>query len=194
MYVADFDMNGKIEQIICSFNGEGTFPIVRRDELIRQIPVLKKKYLKYEDYINQTIYDIFGEEAVSNAEYFEANTLASTIFYNLGNLNFSTKELSMMAQLSTTYDILAEDFNNDGNIDLLLGGNQYKIKPELGPQRSSYGTILIGNGLNQFDFLNSLESGIIINGSVRSILNISLEKKNCVFIFKNDYEHEVYSY
>ena len=38
-----------------------------RHDLVKQIPSLKKKYLKYENYKDQTVTDIFTPEQVSNA-------------------------------------------------------------------------------------------------------------------------------
>ena len=42
MYVSDFDNNGTIEQIICHKIDNKFYPIVDRNELISQLPSLKK--------------------------------------------------------------------------------------------------------------------------------------------------------
>src|SRR5690606_20600159 len=43
MYVNDFDQNGTIEQIICRYEGDKSYPMVLRHDLVSQIPSLKKK-------------------------------------------------------------------------------------------------------------------------------------------------------
>ncbi|RMF31183.1 MAG: hypothetical protein D6765_02140, partial [Bacteroidetes bacterium] len=54
LYVHDFDRNGDVEQIITAFNGERAYPLVLRNDLVGQLPRLKKKYLKFSSYRNQT--------------------------------------------------------------------------------------------------------------------------------------------
>ena len=61
MYVNDFDDNGDIEQVIFQYNGD-EYPLSLRHDLVMQMPILKKKYLKYENYKNQTVNDIFDQE------------------------------------------------------------------------------------------------------------------------------------
>jgi hypothetical protein len=62
LYVSDFDHNGTIEQIICSYVGDRSYPMVLRHDLVSQFPALKKKYLKYENFKDETITDIFYPE------------------------------------------------------------------------------------------------------------------------------------
>jgi len=45
MYVNDFDQNGTLEQIICTYNGDKSYPMALRHDLLQQLPLLKKKYL-----------------------------------------------------------------------------------------------------------------------------------------------------
>ena len=66
MYVNDFDLNGKVEQIICGFDGDTSFPLALKHDLVRQIPALEKKIQTYNSYKSQTITDIFSEEHICN--------------------------------------------------------------------------------------------------------------------------------
>ena len=43
MFVNDFDSNGFKEQIICYEIGGKNYPILDKDELIAQLPAIKKK-------------------------------------------------------------------------------------------------------------------------------------------------------
>jgi len=45
LYVNDFDQNGTVEQVICTYNGDIQYPMVLRHDLVTQIPSLRKKYL-----------------------------------------------------------------------------------------------------------------------------------------------------
>jgi FG-GAP repeat. len=55
LYLNDYDQNGKLEAIYTYSIDNKDFPIHDRDELIKQLPDLKKKLLYYEDYANQSI-------------------------------------------------------------------------------------------------------------------------------------------
>ena len=59
LYVNDFDDNGDIEQVIFQYNGDSSYTMALRHDLVMQMPGLKKKYLKYNSYKNQTVNDIF---------------------------------------------------------------------------------------------------------------------------------------
>ena len=48
MHINDFDRNGNAEQIVSTYRGDTLYPLVLRHDLVKQIPSLKKKYLRYE--------------------------------------------------------------------------------------------------------------------------------------------------
>jgi hypothetical protein len=72
MYVSDFDENGSVEQVICCYNGDSSYPMALRHDLVGVLPYLKKKYLKYESYKEQTITDIFTKAQLAKAIKLEA--------------------------------------------------------------------------------------------------------------------------
>ncbi len=145
MYVNDFDLNGDIEQIICSFNGDKSYPVTIKDDLEKQIPSLATKYAKYDDFKDQTIEDIFPPEILNRSVKLEARIMESCIMINKGGKEFSLVPLAAEAQLSPVYAINADDFNKDGICDIILGGNQYRAKPQTGIFAGSYGILLQGN-------------------------------------------------
>ncbi len=67
MYVNDFDLNGSAEQIICVYEGDSSYPLALKHNLIQQLPRLAEKYPKYEMYKGQQITDIFAPEQLKNA-------------------------------------------------------------------------------------------------------------------------------
>ena len=50
MYYNDFDDNGKAEQIVTFYLQDKEIPFANKDEIQRQIPKIKKKYLYAEDF------------------------------------------------------------------------------------------------------------------------------------------------
>jgi hypothetical protein len=143
MFIADFDGNGFKEQIICKkINGQ-YFPIVDKDELILQIPSLKKKFLYYKNYAKADIRSIFNEEIIDKAFYVDLKMLESTIFFNENNI-FVPEKMPEEVQYAPVYAITSTDLNDDGVTDLFLGGNQFLVKPQFGAYDASKGWALFG--------------------------------------------------
>jgi hypothetical protein len=197
MYVSDFDGNGTTEQIVTCYNGDSSYPMLLRHDLVSVLPYLKKKYLKYADYKNQTIEDIFSKEQLSKATKLDAYTMESCIFINNGSspspkgegrgeVTFTRRGLPTEAQLSPMYGIAVDDFDGDGNKDILMGGNFYQSKPEVGIYDASYGTLLKGDGKGNFTAIPAQQSGINVRGAVRDINLITVNKKRVVMFALNN--------
>lgn len=186
MYVNDFDQNGTAEQIICQYEGEKSYPTALRQDLVAQMPGLKKKYLKYSKYANQTITDIFTPEQLKNAIHLKAYTLQSSLLINDGNGKFKIKPLPLAAQFSPIYGILVKDLDGDGNLDILVGGNLNEVKPEVGRYDASYGLFLRGDGKGDFSAVSARESGLSLKGAVRDIKSIQIGKEHLILVARNN--------
>ena len=168
MWINDFDQNGSVEQLVCVYNGNEAYPMVLRNDLVSQMPTLKKKYLKFNSYANQTIEDIFTPAQLQNAIKLEAQTMASAIFLNDSAGNFEMKPLPAEAQCSPVYAMAAKDLDNNGLPELIIGGNLSRAKPETGIYMGSYGWVLQNLNAGNFNALWPLESGLVVNGEIRS--------------------------
>lgn len=185
MYINDFDRNGTIEQIVSTYQGGVSFPMVLRHDLTSQIPSLKKKFLKYDSYKDKTFETIFTpEERVGTLESY-AYELASILLINNGS-SFELRKLPMEAQFSPIYAIEIADFNSDSIPDLLLGGNLYKVKPEAGRYDASYGTLLLGTGDCKYDFLPTTKSGLSIDGEIRDFEIVVINEKKYLLVARNN--------
>ncbi len=185
MYVNDFDNNGAVEQIICAYNGDKSFPLALKHDLTRQIPALEKKYPKYEMYKNQQINEIFTPDQLKNSVYLSASQLETSIFINDGKGNFTINPLPLEIQYSPVFAAEVHDFNQDGNLDILLGGNLMNVKPESGAYDACYGKLLIGDGKGSFSFIPSEKSGFRLTGEMRDILRIKTSIGNIVLIARS---------
>jgi hypothetical protein len=155
------------------------------------LPYLKKKYLKYEDYKGKTMYDIFTKDQLSKATIWNAYQLHSCVLFNNKKGGFTVEELPVEAQFSPVYGIAVQDFDGDHKKDILLGGNFYQAKPEVGINNASYGLLLKGDGRGAFSSVPMGESNIFIKGAVRDILVVKSLKKNLVAISKNNSTVEI---
>ncbi len=194
MYTSDFDNNGTVEQIITVYNGDSSYPLALRHDLVNVLPYLKKKYLRYDDYKNETVQDIFTKEQLDKAVRLEAKEMRSSVFINNRNGSFSKKVLPKEVQLSQMYGIAVEDYDGDGKLDIVMGGNFYESKPEVGIYDGSYGILLKGDGTGGFRSVPAQESGISIRGAVRDIITMRIGKKKVIAVAKNNATIELIEY
>jgi hypothetical protein len=194
MYINDFDLDGNIEQVICSYYGETSFPVVMKDELVSQIPSLAMKYRKFDDYKDQTIEDIFPPEVLNRSIKLNSHFLETCVLMNTGKGSFKIVALPAEAQFSPVYAILTSDFNGDGINDILLGGNQYRAKPQTGIYDASYGLFLEGGADGVFRTLPSNVSGILTKGEIRDMKFINIKNVPVIIIARNNDKLEFYKY
>ncbi|MEP7321261.1 MAG: VCBS repeat-containing protein [Saprospiraceae bacterium] len=193
MYVNDFDRNGSVEHLLTSYRDGQEYPFTLKHDLIAQMPVLKKKYLHYSSFAGQHVQDFFPEVSQSTTLVDSVTWLRTSILLNDGKGNFSIKPLPVEAQFSPVYAIYTDDFNHDGLQDILLGGNQYRTKPETGRYDASYGLIMIQSPDHSFHSISAEASGIHIIGEVRDIKPIHIKGKKYILVARNNDSPLTYS-
>jgi hypothetical protein len=147
---------------------------------------MKKKYPKYDSYKDARVVDMFTTEQLTSAVKLEVYELSSSLLINNGTGKFTLKPLPLEAQFSPIYGIEIDDFNSDGNPDILLGGNLHKAKPQVGRYDASYGVYLEGDGKGGFVPIPSKISGINIDGEVRDIATLSVLDQVIIIIARNN--------
>jgi hypothetical protein len=112
---------------------------------------------------------------------------------NNGNGTFSKKPLPVEAQFSPVYAISASDFDGDGHQDLLLGGNLYQAKPEIGRYDASYGLFLKGDGKGAFKSIPAKDSGFRLNGQTRAFSWISVKNNPMLIVANNSNQAQTFT-
>ncbi len=172
LYAADFDDNGTIDPIMCYYVQGVSYPVASRDELLDQIVPLRRKYIKYKDYADATINDIFSKDKIKQASRYYCNELATGVLYNEGNMRFSFSPLPLVTQFSRISEVVVQDFDNDGISDLLLSGNFYPYRTTAGRNDAGYGVLLKGKGNRVFENVEPAQSGAFIDGDCRKMLAV----------------------
>jgi len=175
MYINDFDDNGTLEQIHTrDFDGIDK-PIHIKSELISQLTFLKKTNLKFSEYAKKDIYGLFSKEKVNESIIKEVNESRSVVALNSGNFDFSITPLPNEVQWNSVNTGIVDDFNNDGNLDLILAGGEDNLKPQFSKLDSGFASLLLGNGDGKFSFVPVKKSGLPLKGTVRSSVKINMK-------------------
>jgi len=167
MWINDFDGNGTIEQLVTQNYDGGDYPIHQKKEVTEQIVSLKKENLKASDYARRTVHELFSKEVISNAIVKESRISESIIAINEGNGQFRIQKLPPRVQLSCVCDITCTDINEDGNLDLIMAGNNFEFKPQFSRVDASYGNVLLGDGKLGFEWQDYNISGFTIKNEVK---------------------------
>ena len=171
LYAADFDENGSLDPMLCYYIQGKSYPMASRDELLDQIVSLRKKFNSYKAYADATITDIFPPDRLAKATVLQCDQLASGILYNRGNGQFSFSPLPTAAQFSKVYGAVVDDFDGDGKKDILVAGNFFPYRTQLGRCDAGLGMLLKGPG-PEFQPIDNARSGCYIGGDVRGMVEV----------------------
>jgi len=192
VYAGDFDGNRTMDALMTYYIQGKSYPIHGRDLLTDQIRPLKKKFLRYRDYANATMYDIFPKAVVDSSLILEAKIFASCYMQNNGDGTFTLKELPLQAQFSTVNAMIPFDWNNDGNLDILYAGNDYSPEVITGRYDASIGGLLIGRGDGTFEFEDNSNHGFLAAGYARNISLVKGGSYEYVVVVNNNDKAEVF--
>jgi len=194
MWINDYDNNGTIEQIVTRNIDGKDYPIHMKKELTSQLASLKKQNLKASEYSKKTVSELFSEEIFKNSIMKKITISESIIAINEGNGKFTIKKLPSRVQLSCICGITCSDINNDGNIDLIMGGNNFEFKPQFSRLDANFGDVLLNDGKLGFTWQNHDKSGFFVKNEVKHIKQFKDKNgKTFIFIAINDEKPKIFS-
>ncbi|HVU84129.1 MAG TPA: VCBS repeat-containing protein, partial [Puia sp.] len=175
IYAADFDHNGILDARPTVYlpDQRGSlheFPAQTRDDIIRQLPGLRKRFPTYKDFANADIHEILSSADLESALTLRANHMAGVYIENLGNGKFTMRDLPSRAQFAPLYGMQADDFNHDGNLDLIVCGNDFGTEVSKGRYDALNGLLLLGDGKGNFNPQSPAQSGICIPGDAKGLV------------------------
>ena len=181
LWINDFDGNGTIEQIVTIHENGGDYPIHQKKEVTGQLVSLKKENLKASDYARRTIQQLFPEEIIEQSIVKQSSLSASVLAINEGDGKFSIIKLPSRTQFSCICGISCVDVNEDGNLDLVMAGNNFEFKPQFSRLDANFGNVLLGDGKLNFEWQNYADSGFFIREEVKHLKTVR-DKNNNLFL------------
>jgi hypothetical protein len=184
-YAKDFDKNGIYDMIPSLYlpdsNGnKKEFPSEGRDDLLKQINNMRKKFPSYKSYAVAEMKQVLNDDERKDALILKANNMQTCFCHNEGNGKFTLVPMPAQAQFSAINGMIAEDFDDDGNLDLVANTNDYGAEPNVGRYDALNGLYLKGDGKGKFTPLSILQSGIFIPGNGRSLIKLKSVDGKCL--------------
>ena len=185
-YVNDFDGDDLFD-LAMGYSQDGeVFPVYDRSYAIAQNRSIATKIPTNNQYAVSTLNDIYGADTLQLASKFLIKTLATSYIENLGHGKFRIRALPNQVQISNVNSIITSDFDDDGHADVLLGGNLHSTDVRTIRNDGSIGTLMIGDGDGNFDFMPNRINGLDISGDVRNIQFIEVHGIPHLLVVKNN--------
>jgi hypothetical protein len=165
----DFDNNGSVDPLLNYFVFDKVYPYASRDELTEQLPSFKKKFTTYRAYANATIDEVLTPEQLKSSQRLEAFNLQTCYMQN-NDSAFELMPLPLPFQFAPIFSMLAVDVNQDGDTDVITGGNLSATRARTGKLTGNYGFVGYGDGRGNFKFADPSKTGLNIKGDVRHMI------------------------
>jgi len=169
IFTNDFDNSGD-QDIVLSYyyNGE-LVPSRGRECSSGDMPFITSKCKSYKEFAESSLEDVYGSEKLESANHLTANIFSSIILLSNAEGGYDYKKLNIEAQFSAINKFILGDFNDDSNLDIILGGNMYHTEVETPRYDAGTGRCLYGDGKGNFHAMTVHESGIYISKDVKDI-------------------------
>jgi enediyne biosynthesis protein E4 len=175
IYAKDFDGNGSYDAIPTLYitNSEGIkkeYPAQTRDDIVKQMISMRIKFQNYRTFAAAGIKEVLTETELKDALILNVNNCATSVFKNNGDGSFVITPLPAQAQLSNINGMVVEDFDGDGNADIVMNGNDYGTEVTIGRYDALNGLFLKGDGNGNFMPKTISESGIYLPGNGKALV------------------------
>jgi hypothetical protein len=184
IYCSDFDETGTLDIVLGWYNQGVCYPVRGKQCSSEQMPNISDKFPTYDEFGKATITDVYGER-LDEALHYEVKNFATVYIENTGD-GLKVHRLPKEVQFSTVFGILPDDFNNDGNMDLLIAGNFYVPEVETGRTDASIGVYLRGDGSGGFTSVPVTESGFFAWEDVRDLAQVRLANGKRMILVGNN--------
>ncbi len=184
MLYGDFDANGTSEQVISySFDG-ARVPYASKDELQRQMPYLKKRFLYAGDFADADFELIFSKNADTSVKKFEAESLSSVILFGSASGKYTSTLLPWQLQLAPLGAVTKISTRAAGSTTYLFAGNDDKYNAHNGRSDAEQGSLLTYNANRHSTYFSAL--GTALSGNVRGLYPIIIKGEQFILVANNN--------
>lgn len=169
LYAKDLNRDGREEAILTWYLQDQEVTLAARDDLLRQLTYLKRRFPSYQRFAARTWQDLLSPAEREGMRSWEVQQLGSCYVAQGANGELRLQPLPLLAQVAPVFDLLPGDWNGDGHLDLLLCGNSEAAEVQTGYYDAMRGLLLCGDGQGHFTAQLPSESGFYVPGNGRRL-------------------------
>ncbi|MCC6724882.1 MAG: VCBS repeat-containing protein [Saprospiraceae bacterium] len=186
VFAGDFDKNNDLDAIVACYyrmedDSKQLCPVHFWDDLNKQSPKFRRRFSRYKQYGLATVDSLLTPEEQKTATILECNYVYTSYIENLSGGKFKMSALPIQAQVSPVNGLIPFDINGDGNLDLLLTGNDFGNEVFSGTYDALSGLVLLGNGKGGFQPVPIPQSGLMVPGDAKAFGRLS-DKNGSLFL------------
>ena len=187
IFAKDLDQNGSLDAMVFCYmkaadSSMKSFPMHTKDDLSGQLLSIRKKYPTYKSFGSATMDDLWSVKDRQDAIMLQATDMQTSYIENKGNGQFTIKPLPAETQTAPVYGMISEDVDEDGNLDILMIGNDYGMEPYSGRHDAFNGLCLKGDGKGNFTAMTLPQSGFFVKGDAKGLVTIHSAKNEDLVI------------
>lgn len=187
IYCDDFDQSGTYDIVLAKYQNNVCYPVRGRQCSSEQMPFIAQKFPNYAQFAEANLEKLYGEENLKNAQvHYTARNFSSSIILNNGKGGYSIAALPVEAQFSAINSIHIEDFNKDGNLDIVAVGNNHAAEVETIRYDAGRGNLLLGKGNGEFEAKSPYESGWFSNNDDKDLAKVIIAGKPVFIVASNN--------
>lgn len=186
VHAKDFDKNGSMDPVITYYLGGEKHVAHARDELIAQMNVMRQRFRNYSTYADATFSESFLPSELDSAYVRCSEWFQTSYIENKGHGKFAIRALPVETQFAPVYGIVADDFNGDGKLDVLMSGNLHAAEITTGNYDASVGVLLLGDANGNFFPVAPAESGFYSDGDAKGLVRVTLAGPGDLIIAGNN--------
>lgn len=170
----DVDENGSLDAMVfCYMKAEDetmqSLPVSTKDDMAAQLISIRKKYPTYQSYGRATMDNLWNKKDRENAIVLTATDMQTTYIENPGNGMFKARPMPIEAQVTKVFGMLSDDVDGDGNLDILMVGNDYGMEPFSSRHDAFNKLYLKGDGKGDFTTMPLKNTGFCVEGDAKGL-------------------------
>jgi hypothetical protein len=147
---------------------------------------MKGRFKTYTSYAETKFEDSFTKDELKDAYVVKSEMFRTSYLENMGENGFKLHFLPIEAQFAPVNALKVIDLDNDGNLDVVMAGNNSSGNAAIGDYDAMTGLCLMGNGKGEFKALISRTTGFYAGKDVKDIKLLDHVSKGKMILVANN--------
>ncbi len=175
LFAGNFRGGNSSQLIEAFYEGDRLYPRRTSKVIGAQIPTVKRRFVRNDDFSKATLGQILGEDRLAAATKYEATQFQSGVFLSQPDGTYRFSPLPRIAQIAPLQGIVTGDFDGDGHVDIYAVQNSFAPIPTIGRFDGGLSQLLLGDGRGRFVPVDPAHSGLVVPGDAKALVTLDLD-------------------